>query len=193
LVREKGFREFIDMAVRIAAERPDVHFLIVGSTLPSDRDQFSDTLMRLVRSSGIEDRVHFTGQVPDTAPYLRASTVFVLPSYREGFPRSIVEAMGCGLPTVTTNIRGCREAIEDGVTGFVVPVRDSVSLAAKVEYLLQHPDLAREFGRKARETAVALYDERLVQKRVVEFMDAVFERGGSATIERAVSEAGVDG
>ncbi len=171
------------MAIEVAKVVPDVHFLIVGSTLPSDRDQYTAQCVGLVNHSGIANRFHFTGQVADTAPYLRMSTVFVLPSYREGFPRSIVEAMGCGLPVVATNIRGCREAVEHGESGFVVPPRDSGALAERVTYLLENPEVRSRFRARARELAVELYDERMVQAKVVTFMREVFER--DEVVERA--------
>jgi len=109
IVREKGFREFLEMA-RYVAKRQKAIFLVVGDTLQSDRDQYGDVFKMEVEKAGLTPRFLFTGQTDQVPNYLRAMDIFVLPSYREGFPRSIVEAMSTGLPVVATDIRGCREA-----------------------------------------------------------------------------------
>jgi glycosyltransferase involved in cell wall biosynthesis len=99
--------------------------------------------------------------------YLRIMDIFVLPSYREGFPRSVLEAMSTGLPVVATNIRGCREAVLPDETGLLVPPRDAGALYAAVRKLVSDPELALKMGAAGRERAVRLYDERLVQERFV--------------------------
>jgi glycosyltransferase involved in cell wall biosynthesis len=167
IVKEKGYREFLEMAATVRRVYEDCHFLVVGATLASDRDQFGSRFASLVDQRGMLDRFRFTGQVNDVAPFLRASDIFVLPSYREGFPRSVIEAMGCGLPVVTTDIRGCREAVVNNVTGFICPARDSSQLTERVLRLLDDPELRREMGARGRARAVELYDERLVQARFV--------------------------
>ncbi|MFH0793262.1 MAG: glycosyltransferase, partial [bacterium] len=90
-----------------------------------------------------------------------------LPSWREGMPRSIIEAMSMALPVVATNIRGCREEVVEGETGHLVPTRDSRSLAEAWRRLLDDPARAREMGQAGRERALREYDEQLVIERQV--------------------------
>ncbi len=172
IVREKGYREFLDMAERVIRTGRKVSFLIVGDSLPSDRDQFGGKLRERIRKAGLQKHFQLTGLIEDVAPYLQMMDIFVLPSYREGFPRSILEAMACGLPVVTTAIRGCRETVVDGETGLIVPARDAEALTASVLRLIDNPELATRMGEAGRRRAVDLYDTRVVQERFV----AVFDR-----------------
>ncbi|MGP8246936.1 MAG: glycosyltransferase family 4 protein [Bryobacteraceae bacterium] len=169
IVREKGCREFLRMARKIAERRRAV-FLIVGDTFPSDRDQFGGSFRRQVRDSGLAPHFRFTGLTDQVARYLCAMDIFTLPSYREGLPRSVIEAMSAGLPAVVTNIRGCREAVVHGETGLVVPPRDGEALTRAVEYLIDNPDAAGRMGRAARKRAIELYDWRNVQRHFVDFV-----------------------
>ena len=178
VVREKGYIEFAEMAKLVSTCRSDVYFLVVGDALPSDRDGILTEFRRRVATAGLDDRFRFAGFTDRVAEHLQVMDVFVLPSYREGFPRSVLEAMGCALPVVATNIRGCREAVVNGQTGLLVPPRDGTALAEAVTRLLSNPDLARSMGAAGRERAVRLYDRRFVQRRFVEVVDnALKERG----------------
>ncbi|MBI4219098.1 MAG: glycosyltransferase, partial [Chloroflexi bacterium] len=98
---------------------------------------------------------------------MRAVDVFALPSYREGMPRSIIEAMASGKPVVATSIRGCREEVVEGETGLLVPVGDSQALADRLQVLLQDPELARRFGEAGQARAAARFDEEDVLDRQV--------------------------
>jgi glycosyltransferase involved in cell wall biosynthesis len=171
VVREKGYLEFAEMAALVSAGRSDVYFLVVGDALPSDRDGVAAEFRKRVATAGLKERFRFTGFTDRVAEYLQAMDIFVLPSYREGFPRSVLEAMSCGLPVVATNIRGCREAVVDGETGLLAPPRNGTALAEAVSRLLGNPDLAGSMGRAGRERAVRLYDQRLVQTRFVSVIE----------------------
>ena len=120
IVKEKGYREFLEMAIALTESGIDATYLVVGDSIPSDRDQFAPHLRAQVQKAGLADRFVFAGSTDRVPDYLRLMDVFVLPSYREGFPRSILEAMASGLPVVSTDVRGCREAVIDGVTGYIV-------------------------------------------------------------------------
>jgi glycosyltransferase involved in cell wall biosynthesis len=121
IVREKGYREFLQAARDLTASGVNARFLVLGDSLPSDRDQFGAKFRLQVRDAGLEDRFVFTGLTDRVPEYLRAMDIFVLPSYREGMPRSVLEAMATGLPVVATRIRGCREAVVQGETGLRIP------------------------------------------------------------------------
>jgi lipopolysaccharide/colanic/teichoic acid biosynthesis glycosyltransferase/glycosyltransferase involved in cell wall biosynthesis len=165
VVKEKGYLEFAQMAELVSVERRDVYFLVVGGVLASDRDGVDEEFHQRIEAAGLLGRFRFTGFTDEVADYLQAMDIFVLPSYREGFPRSVLEAMSCGLPVVTTNIRGCREAVVQDETGLIVPPRNSVALARAVTRLLEDPGLARRMGLQGRARALLLYDQKLVQQR----------------------------
>jgi lipopolysaccharide/colanic/teichoic acid biosynthesis glycosyltransferase len=171
VVREKGYFEFAEMARLVSASRSDVYFLVVGDALPSDRDGVVAEFRRRIEAAGLQGRFRFAGFTDRVADYLRVMDIFVLPSYREGFPRSVLEAMSSGLPVVATNIRGCREAIVNGQTGLLVPPRKGAPLAEAVSRLLENPDLALGMGSAGRERAVRLYDQRFVQRRFVAIVE----------------------
>ena len=168
VVREKGYFEFAEMAQLLSSGCSEVYFLVVGDALPSDRDGIAAALRNRVNAAGLRGRFRFTGFTDRVADYLQAMDIFVLPSYREGFPRSVLEAMSTGLPVIATNIRGCREAVVDGETGLLVPPGDSRALAAAVTRLLREPDLALSMGAAGRQRAMRLYGQPLVQSRFVE-------------------------
>jgi len=176
VVREKGYIDFAEMAKLVSACRNDVYFLVVGDALPSDRDGVAAELRSIVEAAGLQENFRFTGFTDRVADYLQVMDIFVLPSYREGFPRSVLEAMSSALPVVATNIRGCREAVVNGETGLLVPPRNGPALAEAVSYLLGNPDLARSMGSAGRERAVRLYGHRLVQSRFVEVIKRALQR-----------------
>jgi glycosyltransferase involved in cell wall biosynthesis len=173
IVREKGYREFLEMAHQVAKKRKTV-FLVVGDSLPSDRDQFGKSFKKEVAKAGLTPHFLFAGQTNLVVDHLRIMDIFVLPSHREGFPRSIVEAMSAGLPVVATDIRGCREAVVHGRTGLIVPPKDAKALADAVEHLLANPEEAAAMGRAGRQRAVQFYDYRTVQRHFVDFVDEMF-------------------
>jgi glycosyltransferase involved in cell wall biosynthesis len=177
IVKEKGYREFLEMARGITESGIDATYLVVGDSLPSDRDQFGPTFRASVKEAGLADRFVLTGMTDRVSDYLRLMDVFVLPSYREGFPRSILEAMATSLPVVATDIRGCREAVVHGVTGYIVPPRDAAALRKAVEPLLTNPKLRKEMGREARRIAGERYDFNEVRRQFVGFVEAVHDGG----------------
>lgn len=168
VVREKGFVEFFQMAKAIGAQDRDARFIVVGDTLPSDRDGIGAELRRCVEEEGLADRFIFTGMTDAVKDYLAAMDIFVLPTYREGFPRSVLEAMAVGLPVVATDVRGCREAIIPGETGLIVPMRDSVALTEAVLELVSDRDRARRMGEAGRQRLVANFEMGAMTKRYLD-------------------------
>jgi lipopolysaccharide/colanic/teichoic acid biosynthesis glycosyltransferase/glycosyltransferase involved in cell wall biosynthesis len=187
IVREKGYREFLEMACRVVRKRKAV-FLVVGDTLPSDRDQFGESFKKEVAKAGLAPHFLFAGQTNLVADHLRIMDMFVLPSHREGFPRSIVEAMSAGLPVVATDIRGCREAVVHGKTGLIVPPKNGKALADAVEHLLANPEEAAAMGHAGRERAVHLYDYRTVQAHFVEFINQLISNNCKPNIATKLPE-----
>lgn len=168
MVEEKGFRDLALAASLVVDAVPDAAFLVVGDQLESDRDPFRTEFERILERNGTHERFRFTGFVDDTAPYLHAMDLFVLPSYREGMPRSVLEAMASGLPVVATDIRGCREEVVDGVTGLLVPPGDPARLGAASVALLSDGDRSRRMGAAGQQRAREQFDESQVCARVLE-------------------------
>lgn len=175
IVKEKGHREFLEMAGSITKSGIDATYLVVGDSLPSDRDHFGPEFRNQVGRANLSDSFVFTGMTDKVPEYLRLMDIFVLPSYREGFPRSILEAMATGLPVVATDIRGCREAVVNGETGYIVPPRDSGALTAAVESLLRDAARRKQMGSAARRLTCEKYDFRNVREQFVSFVTAIAE------------------
>jgi len=169
LVEEKGIIEFLVAASSLASRYKSVYFVLVGGRLPSDHDNSVDRNIKYAKNS-IGDRLVLPGMRGDIPDILSAMDLFVLPSWREGMPRTIIEAMMMGLPVVATDIRGSREEVVDGETGLLVPVRDSVALGKAIERFILHPKWGRELGSAGRRRALSLYDESRVIARQVELV-----------------------
>ena len=179
LVREKGVVELFEAMARVVARCPEARLLVVGDTLKSDRDTKAVArLDRLIASERLADVVRFTGFRDDTPDLLAIMDVFVLPSHREGMPRTILEAMAAGKPVVATNIRGSREEVIDGVTGLLVPVGDSEALAEAILRVLSDEALARRFGEAGRRRVREEFDEAAVLQRQIDAYRKLLVRCG---------------
>ena len=123
---------------------------------------------REVREWVSEGLIEWPGQVSDVRPWLARASVFVLPSfYGEGLPRSTQEAMALGRPVITTNWVGCRDTVQDGITGFLVPPRDHASLAAAMLRFIRSPALIERMGREGRKLAEERFDVRRTNARIL--------------------------
>lgn len=161
LVQEKGYVEFLHVAESLGAQYPDVYFLVVGERLASDHSaSIEEELSCAQRCLG--QRLILAGMREDVPGVLAAMDIFCLPSYREGMPRTIIEAMMMAKPVVATNIRGSREEVVPELTGLLVPTRDANALAQALESLIQDAALRARMGQDGRERALALYDEQRV-------------------------------
>lgn len=159
MVREKGYIEFFQAARHLAPEFPQVRFLVIGDTVTSEHDSAKEEILRHAESRELKGRVHFTGLRRDIPELLAVATIFCLPTYREGMPVSILEAMAMELPVVTTNIRGCREEVLDGRTGFLVEPQDVEQLHGALRTLLRRPGVARRLGQAGRERVLKHFRE----------------------------------
>ena len=181
IVERKGFVEFVRSMPRVLEAKPDTRFLIVGDALPSDNDSVKDEVKRLVDSLGIKDKVVFAGLRLDIAEVLSAMDVFVLPSYWEGMPGVVLEAMAMARPVVTTDVRGCREVTVDGETGILVPPRDVEVLGDAIIRLVSDKELARRMGLAGRMRVEERFDrDKVVRKQLdalAELTSSPSERG----------------
>ncbi len=155
LVAEKGYEEAF-RAARLVAERvPEARFVFVGGFEDKPDAIAPDALAR----HGIAGIAQLLGHRRDVERLYAAMDVFMLPSHREGFPRSVMEAAAMGLPCVVTDVRGCRQCVEHGVNGLLVPARDPAALAGALERLLRSPGERARMGAAGRTKAVREFDE----------------------------------
>ena len=166
LLWDKGIGEFVSAARLLKNKYPDVCWRIVG---PYDNNP-SAIKRSDIKKWQEEGLIEYMGATEDVRPYIAACSVFVLPSYREGTPRSVLEAMSMGRPIITTNAPGCREPVIEGVNGFLVPVRDSRVLAEAMERFLQNTKLITDMGAKSREIAEERYDVNKVNHSILQAM-----------------------
>jgi glycosyltransferase involved in cell wall biosynthesis len=142
IVAGKGFEDLVTAFARFAAKAPDSALLMIGGNIAQDINATQRELVQRIASLGVQSKVTITGIVNNVHEYLAAADVFVLPSYREGVPRSLMEAMSAGVACIATRIRGCREVLGDGVTGFLYRPGDVDALATLLERYWKDP-LAR--------------------------------------------------
>ena len=161
-VHEKGAIEFVRAAAIVRAAVPGAKFVMVGEPLRSDRDRCWDEIMRLRDELGLVKDLALVGYRKDVPSILASFDLFVLPSYREGMPRALLEAMATGLPVVATAIRGCREEVVNGETGILVPPRNHEALAAAMRKILSSKDLMVRMGTEGRSRVLARFDERKI-------------------------------
>lgn len=167
MLREKGVHDFVAAARLLKARHPQARFILVGGTDPNPGSVATAEL----ESWAQEGVVEWVGQVDDVRPWMARASVFVLPSYyREGVPRGNQEAMAMGRPIVTTDWVGCRETVEDGVNGFMVPVRDPVALARAMSRFIENPDLIETMGLAGRRMAEERFDVHDINRRIVEVL-----------------------
>jgi glycosyltransferase involved in cell wall biosynthesis len=169
IIAEKGALELVEAFEKTLESIPDAYLLLAGDVINGDRDlQTKEIIRQKIEGGELAARIIFAGYQEDITHFLQAIDLFTLPSHREGMPRSIIEAMASGKPVVATDIRGCREEVVQGVTGLIVPLRDSEALAQSFVKILSDSALARRMGDEGRRRAEALYDEREVLEREVQ-------------------------
>lgn len=166
LLKEKGVREFAEAARRVKARHPEARFLLIG---PLDTNPGA-IQEEEVRSWVKEGFLEWVPWAEDVRPYLRQTSVYVLPSYREGVPRSTQEAMAMARPVITTDAPGCRETVVEGVNGFLVPPRDVEALEAAIERFIREPTLIERMGLESRRLAEERFDAHKISERLLREM-----------------------
>jgi glycosyltransferase involved in cell wall biosynthesis len=167
LLGDKGIREYVEAAGRIKASFPLVKFNLVG-WIDDNPDSISPDELDLWIDQGL---ITYWGRLADVRPAIEASSVYVLPSYREGTPRTVLEAMAMGRPIITTDAPGCRETVVDGVNGYLVRVKDSESLGHAMMRFIHDPDKTITMGQASRTLAKEKFDVHAVNKKMLYEMD----------------------
>lgn len=164
LVAEKGIPELLQVAERMRDSHPDVRFLFVGGADPEKADTISP---EWVRRQGLGASSIFAGSRTNIPLMYSLMDVLCLPSHREGFGMVLAEASAMGLPVVASDLGGCREIVEDGVNGFLVPVGDLDALQRVLTVLVDDPGLRRQMGDRGRLRAIKRFDDRLINARIM--------------------------
>ncbi len=167
LIRDKGVGEYLEACRLLRQRHPDVRCMLVG---PFDTNP-SAISPEALQSYLDDGSVEYFGEQKDVAPFLAATSVFVLPSYHEGTPKTVLEAMACGRAVITTDAPGCRDTVAHGLNGLLVPIRDAGALAGVMECLLQSPEQIPAMGAQGRKLAESKYDVRLVNNVIIQTMN----------------------
>jgi len=170
LIAPKGVREFLQVAERLNGK---ARFVLIGEPDPGNPDSLSWEDIQDYIQRGV---VLAPGWQKDVASWLAMTDVFVLPSYREGTPVTVLEAMAMGLPVVATDVPGCREAVVHGKTGFLVSPRDIEGLVRAIQRLIEDPELRWRMGRAGRERAVESFAVERIVEQYIELYSELLDR-----------------
>jgi len=180
---EKGVEEYVEAARKLQAklhtkrDKNKARFVLLGGAgvdnPTSVAEEWIDNPLTIpgewLERQATEGHVEWYPHDDDVLPYIRQADVVVLPSYyREGVPRTLLESMACGKPLITTDVPGCREAVEDGVNGFLVPAKDSDSLANAMLRFVENGNLRKRMGEASRERALTLFADHIVIEKTLD-------------------------
>lgn len=164
LLWDKGIAEYVAAARQLRATERKIDFLLAGNPDPGNPASVPEANVKEWVEEGL---IEWLGHVDDMQTLFASVDAVVLPSYREGLPKTLIEAAACALPLITTDVPGCREVVTDKVNGLLVPARDAEALADAIACLQDDRKLATRLGLAAREKALQVFDERIVIERTV--------------------------
>ena len=168
LLKSKGVREYLKAARIVKEKYPMAEFYLLGKYETNMQDAVSKENIEKYLKRGIVTRFDETD---DVRPYYAKCSIYVLPSYREGTPRTVLEAMAMGRAILTTDTNGCRETVQEGKNGYLVPIHDTHLLAKRMEEFVLHPELAVSMGRNSREYAEQKYAVDKVNAEMLRIMN----------------------
>jgi glycosyltransferase involved in cell wall biosynthesis len=167
---DKGVGEFVEAARRVRATTAGAVFQILGRLDPGNPTHVAEQVLKGWIQEGC---IEYLGETSDVRDVVAAADVVVLPSYREGVPRALLEAMAMGKPLITTDAPGCRETVREGRNGILVPAGDAQALERAVRELLTHPAERERMGEESRRLAVDQFDVKIVNKLLLDSMRCV--------------------
>lgn len=172
LLKDKGIIEYVEASRILKKHYPHVVFRLVGprDTNPS---AIQEAQVGEWQKEGI---IEYLGETRDVRPFIADCSVYVLPSYREGTPRTVLEAMAMGRPIVTTDAPGCRETVIEGENGFLVPIKNADALVQAMERFIVQPELIEKLGKRSREIAEEKYDVHKVNAVIMKTMGLLDEK-----------------
>lgn len=168
LLAEKGIFEYVEAARLVKQQYPGAQFVVLGGLDEENPGGLKREALNQLLAEGI---IEYPGHVSNVSDWIAGSSVFVLPSYREGMPRSTQEAMAMGRAVITSDAPGCRETVEQGVNGFIVPRWNVQALAEKMIYLIENPSEITRMGNESHRIAVDKFDANKVNQRLMEILE----------------------
>jgi glycosyltransferase involved in cell wall biosynthesis len=166
LLGDKGVREYVSAARIVRKTHPKARFFLAG-WIDENPDAISQTELEEWIA---DDTIRYLGRLTDVRPAIQSTCVYVLPSYREGTPRTVLEAMAMGRPIITTNVPGCRETVVNGENGFLVSIKAVDELANAMARFIDFPDIAVRMGQRSRQIAEEKYDVHKINARMLDEM-----------------------
>ena len=176
----KGHYYFLEMAKNVVTQFPKATFLVAGDDIHKG-GAYKQLMLEKAKTLSLSDRVRFLGFVQNISEVIQASSLLVLPSLAEGLPLTIIEAMGCGIPVVASDVDGNPEVIDDGVTGFIVTPKDVSALTEKVLLLLKNESMRLEMGKRGRERALFHFNLATYGKKIEALYSKVLDKRGRPT------------
>ena len=168
MLKDKGISEFVTASKLVSAKYPFTNYVLVGDIDKENPASFKeDELKKELKGTN----VHWLGYRNDIFKLLQESDIMVFPSYREGLPKSLIEAAAVGLPIITTDTVGCRECVEDGINGFLVPVGNTNILAEKMIEFIENPEMIQKMGKASRVKAEKEFSLGMVIEKTLELYE----------------------
>lgn len=169
LLKEKGIFELAEAAKIVKEQYPECVITVLGAIDPENmgalkKDQLDNLIQKKI--------FNYPGYVNNIQEWIKNCSVFILPSYREGFPRSTQEAMAIGRPIITTDVPGCRETVIDGVNGFLIPKWNSEALAKKMIYFINNPAQVNVMGQESYKISVEKFDANKVNDKLIQILES---------------------
>lgn len=167
MLGDKGIREFIEAANLVNNAYPQTRFVLAG---PEDKSPNSLNIVKLLKDIKNE-KISYIGSLVDVRPIIEAADIFVLPSYHEGMPRTVLEAMSIGRAIITTNVPGCKETVEEGLNGWLVPSRNPHILAKKMLWFIENTDKIEPMGLHSRALAVDYFNVNRINRLIIKIVN----------------------
>ena len=172
LLKDKGIEEYVEAAKNIS-KKSDVRCYILGAYYEGNPTAITQEQMQMWQEEG---SIEYLGVSDDVALHIASVDCVVLPSYREGLSRVLLEAASMAKPLITTDVPGCKEVVEDGITGYLCQAKNSLSLAEAMQKIIMLSEIQRqEMGKRGREKVIAEFDEKCVIEKYKEVLFQIFE------------------
>lgn len=169
LIKDKGVMEYLEACKRIRTKYPEVRCLLVGPYDSNPSALQPEELEPFIEQNIIE----YFGEQSDVRPYLKQCSTYILPSYHEGTPKTVLEAMAIGRPIITSDAPGCRETVTDGYNGFLVAIKDIDGLVKRMETIIQDPKMSKLMAERSLKLAREKYDVNLINKSIMQTMELI--------------------
>ena len=167
ILKQKGVFEYFDAAKIVKTIYPDIRFIYIGA-VDKTKDSFS---MEILKNEYIDKGVvEYVEETNDVVPFITNSTVMVLPSYREGVPRTLLEALSIGRPIITTEVPGCKETVKEGINGFKVPLKDKNALVERMIFMIENKDKLQRMAEESHKYCKERFDVNIINIKMLEIL-----------------------